>query len=680
MVRRLRETEEFEMNGTHMRRVALGVVATGAVVAISVLVLAKRTPRPSIPSSVEVQRDPASPLATGPADPGELCDGRDDDGDHVVDEGCDCVDRFVEPANRNLSLWRLTRLDTHRVLAQGANDSFEVSPSGVVRVDHRPAFVLFDADGAAVTLRNGRAYATRQGVEVELGRTPIRRAPTGAYTDLRFDRALALVGGRVVPTSAAVTLPRLPSQLTAVAGDASAFVAGARDGTVQHVANGAVVTSRLPVREAVKIVRMRRPDDGFAATDHGVYRFDGTTWSEVIRVAADRVSALALAATSVYVASTKSSGVSRLHVASSSGVEVFELEGRAHLADLVATDDAMYAIDDGTLVRWTGSAFELVIDRMPFEFEAIAGTSATDVVAVGDHVVMHYDGRTWRAIHREPYVEQWYQAEFSDVFARGPNDFLVLGRSSGRTIVRSCSRDGCRPIEVPESDSSFFSIAADGDDLLLGGLSLRVIHRDGTVSDSAVETSILDILPRGPHDVVLVGGDYTVDPARGAVWHYDGSSISKTSGAAQQLEQVALGPTGQLLAVGGNAAVYASEGTLFLEEVNGRFVRRSPGGSQGLTGVASLAEGLLLLAETHVDSDAGDSWGDASFVLRLSSENRPRDVARGTFTATALFATSLNNVFIVGRDGALLHRCGATPVGAAPTVETVNHRGNGFPR
>ena len=122
----------------------------------------------------------------------ELCDGIDNDQDGTVDETCDCADRFVEPENRNLSIFHLGSHDDGRIAAYGANDFFEISAQGITRTE-APGRLLIDANGLSVTLRAARAYVTENGVEREIGRSTIRDVSRAQVVGTRFETALALV-------------------------------------------------------------------------------------------------------------------------------------------------------------------------------------------------------------------------------------------------------------------------------------------------------------------------------------------------------------------------------------------------------------------------------------------------------------------------------------------------------
>ncbi len=340
----------------------------------------------------------------------ELCDGIDNDQDGTVDETCDCADRFVEPENRNLSIFHLGSHDDGRIAAYGANDFFEISAQGITRTE-APGRLLIDANGLSVTLRAARAYVTENGVEREIGRSTIRDVSRAQVVGTRFETALALVRRVPVAISSATSIPRIRGRIEIVAGDARAFVAWARDGTVHHVDGLSVRTTQIPGAR-VRAMLHRAADDVFAMSESALLHFDGTAWTTVLTTtpALPFVGLTATGAKIYLLARRDSVGGGVLHLVEGATHTTFDLEPTTAIWSLCAAPFGLYATDRGALVRWDGHAFVRLIDTMPFEYEAIDGSSPTDVVAVGDGAVVHYDGRTFRTIHHEPG-----RSELSDV-------------------------------------------------------------------------------------------------------------------------------------------------------------------------------------------------------------------------------------------------------------------------
>ena len=229
------------------------------------------------------------------------------------------------------------------------------------------------------------------------------------------------------------------------------------------------------------------------------------------------------------------------------------------------------------------------------------------------------------------------------------------------------------------------AVWSDGTRILVAGPDSIAELRDGAVTRHPIEGWVSAVRARGADEVFFVGGhleqdEYDNNATRGRVWRFDGSGVQRAFAPVPQfLLALAWSPERELIAVGGNAALYAADGSVHVRETNGRLLPRATGGAEALVGVEAVGSSVLLLGATHITSDAGESWGTERFVLRVSTASGVRAVARGDFGANALFATSFTNVFVAGDSGALMHRCGGTPLDALTTPERVVHRGDGNP-
>ncbi|HKP74912.1 MAG TPA: hypothetical protein VJT67_05180, partial [Longimicrobiaceae bacterium] len=101
--------------------------------------------------------------------------------------------------------------------------------------------------------------------------------------------------------------------------------------------------------------------------------------------------------------------------------------------------------DGGAMFHWTGSAWEDVRNpAIPAHgLRAIAGLSPTDLWAVGDVTILHWDGRSWSVageLPRCPPVDGWCAVgDLTTVWERTPNEVWVAG-----TAGTVASWDGTR--------------------------------------------------------------------------------------------------------------------------------------------------------------------------------------------------------------------------------------------
>ena len=88
--------------------------------------------------------------------------------------------------------------------------------------------------------------------------------------------------------------------------------------------------------------------------------------------------------------------------------------------------------DSGTMLHYDGTQWVELDPNLGVDFRDIWGTSASNIIAVGADLVVHYDGLSWYAVEREDI--SWYGvwgSSASDVFAVG--DFNSILHFGGQT-------------------------------------------------------------------------------------------------------------------------------------------------------------------------------------------------------------------------------------------------------
>ena len=230
-------------------------------------------------------------------------------------------------------------------------------------------------------------------------------------------------------------------------------------------------------------------------------------------------------------------------------------------------------------------------------FEAVGGSSADDVYAVGSRGIWHYDGRSWMLARGEA------RGFLNGVWAASRNDAYVVWSSGdgGRTgEVRHF--DGHVWKNVASAPTALQSVwGTSGSDVYAVGREGTILHFDGTAW-SALSTGrgewLEGIWGSSPQDVFVAGGDsilhydgahwtrqYTSTPSL-AVWgssghdvfavggtnitHYDGATWSaQASGATGNLFGVWGSAPNDVFAVGLNGTILHYDGTSWTPQESG---------------------------------------------------------------------------------------------------------------
>lgn len=316
------------------------------------------------------------------------------------------------------------------------------------------------------------------------------------------------------------------------------------------------------------------PDDVWVGDTQGVYRFDGTTWTQVPEFAFQLVFAVAVQARNdVWVSATTGGTNTLYHYDGTSWTATHSRSNDAGLIidiDARASDDAWAvgtrSAEDvqnglaGVLLHWDGTSwtaapeppvgvravlsrpnshiavgdagqvFQLstgpaatvrALNPSPVQsLQGIWGTSPSDMWAVGNTgIALHHDGT---AIREE---RTGVQSRLLDVWGSGPGDVWAVGEQ-GVVLRRTVPMAGpsvWRPVASGTTATLRAVFTAARDDVWIGGDG-GLFHSDGgaltpvTVPGLSATSVVYDIHGLAPDDIWAAG--------RAFVSHYDGTSWS----------------------------------------------------------------------------------------------------------------------------------------------------------
>jgi hypothetical protein len=202
-------------------------------------------------------------------------------------------------------------------------------------------------------------------------------------------------------------------------------------------------------------------------------------------------------------------------------------------SDVFAVGEHGPGFGGSSIHHYDGLAWSQQFFEENIVLEGVWGSSGTDVFAVGGEflgagALYHYDGSAWSAMTGLELPDPWY----SDVWGTSPTNVYAVGEYfDGRDLTLIAQYDGTAWSEMV-LDNPDFRIAqgihgTSPTDIFVVGYYFPqdawfVLHYDGTQwTDTAVEGgAMFDVWANSPTDVFAVG----TDENGGAIWHYDGSS------------------------------------------------------------------------------------------------------------------------------------------------------------
>jgi hypothetical protein len=300
-------------------------------------------------------------------------------------------------------------------------------------------------------------------------------------------------------------------------------------------------------------------------------RWDGSSWSEVPTGSDERLRAV-WAGSSDDVWTVGGDGVFHWDGATWSRFAV-DVPAWASLSDVwgAASDDVWVAglSDSGTLMHWNGSAWTEVPSATSGYLEALWGPAPDDVWAVGVPV-QHWDGSEWTDLSAD--VPACISAPVGITFyaAHGTAaDDLWLGGLAGRLVHRSggtwsCSSSGVAPLAWLEDvwaapGGGAWAVGwSEGD---TEATTVRCTESGCTAVPTGTDASLWGVWGSAPDDVWAVGAGHDESSHYGVLLHWDGSTWSSArSETTTWLGDVWGSAANDVWAVGGEGTVLRWDG------------------------------------------------------------------------------------------------------------------------
>ena len=340
-------------------------------------------------------------------------------------------------------------------------------------------------------------------------------------------------------------------------------------GTVLHWDGSAWATSDASTTANLRAVSARSPTDVWAVGDGGTVRhFDGVTWTAQSPGTAAMLRGVWSTGSEIFaVGQTGALKGTIAHWDGAAWTVTTLLPSSLMALNAVWGTGPANVFAVGLVVgqgprvfRWDGATWNAM--TLPAGLPAstnlygVSGTSGSDIWAVGDSVVLHYDGTTWSQTPA-PTV-----GRLLGVWALGPTDAYAVGEG-GRLI----HWDGLawRALDAGTSAVLYAVWGSGPGDVFVVGAGV-ILHDDGpaTWSTPAVMYAVSG---RSQSDVYAVG-------EAGSIRHYDGAAwTAVASPTTATLRGVWVSPTTSDVfaagAIGGAGTIIHFDGSTWTEEVTG---------------------------------------------------------------------------------------------------------------
>ncbi len=273
------------------------------------------------------------------------------------------------------------------------------------------------------------------------------------------------------------------------------------------------------VTEDLDAVWVAGRGDAYAGGDAGgLYRYDGLTWSAVATLPFGVVGISGIDAMHVYLLD-RNSGVFRYD--GTSPVDITPPGGVVLNGIYAAAADSLFAVGQATILHYDGQSWTNMVSDATKYFWAVSGSSATNVLAVGNSgLVDHYDGTTWTVAPAQTArsLRAVWTSDAQHAFAVG----TVTLNDTTPTIVQLAGGSWLGPpMEMLTSLPSVALFAVWGatpDNVVVAGDQGALYQYGGswTAMPPLVAQPIKSISGSGASDVFAVG-------AGGTILHYSGN-------------------------------------------------------------------------------------------------------------------------------------------------------------
>ena len=169
-----------------------------------------------------------------------------------------------------------------------------------------------------------------------------------------------------------------------------------------------------------------------------------------------------------------------------------------------------------------------VMESFPIrQFEAIWGSSGTDVYAMSNFYIYCYDGETWSKIYTAPTPDPSLSVGISDIWGTSPNDIIVVGED-----ILHYDGTNWSPMPTSEQIPAPFGVWGNAsDDVFAVGGDGIISHYDGLEWSPirfGTTERLFDVWGSSPSDIFVVGADHfsSTFGEGSVILHYDSSQWS----------------------------------------------------------------------------------------------------------------------------------------------------------
>ncbi len=176
----------------------------------------------------------------------------------------------------------------------------------------------------------------------------------------------------------------------------------------------------------------------------------------------------------------------------------------------------VFAVGDGTIIHYDGASWRSMLLPESGRLNSVWGGSANFVYAVGDHIALLYDGFQWT------HLTSGTTQDLRRVWGSSADDVFAVGHAG--TIVHWDQRIW-QLMESGTHEDLSGVWGSSGNDVFAVGANGTILHFDGSswsAQISGVTVNLKGVWGTSASDVFAVGQS-------GAILHYDGSSWSVQS-------------------------------------------------------------------------------------------------------------------------------------------------------
>jgi len=307
--------------------------------------------------------------------------------------------------------------------------------------------------------------------------------------------------------------------------------------------------------------------------------------------------------------------------------------GDAKLEAVWGSGDVAFAVGrKGALWEKKGGSWIQGKSGVENHLNAIWGTGPSDVYAVGEEVVLHFDGSAWSK-KPAPTAKQLQKVTFLGVWGSGPSDVYAVGwhRKSGRMVMHYDGKAWAEQKTDAKKMRTLYDVWSSGSDAFIVGT--RVALEGGGGSWSAWGLPAVDLFGvwgKSASNVMAVG-------ARGQIYAYDGAVEAVSRGATATLEAATSDGSGTVWAVG-------EKGIVLKGGADG-YAKVDAGTTARLRGVAAKGDDVVIVGD-------GGTVVEGSGSLKAGRAGISDDLHAVTFAGDTPVAVGAAGAVVRKVDGA----------------------------